>query len=235
MRVKALELDLREKKSLTKTCKQHILSDFPSLEDLAHDKFGEVGFCIFYLDDKVLFGRYDGTSFLFYKKYLPKPKHIQKMRLFNQNKELLLWRKRWNGHSGNFAFRLRVDEEGDNTDVIVAMQLLWGTKANSLDENFTELSEKRGMKIIIPLKGIEVDDGEKRLFILTRNYINYKTDDSASHESETDSCLKTSATPGDEMSKTDDSKTDDFSYMQASYFDSRFVSFTDKDGKLLGW
>ncbi|WP_269849665.1 type III-D CRISPR-associated protein Csx19 [Methanosarcina horonobensis] len=167
----------------------------------------------FYLDNKVLFGRYDGTSFLFYRKDLPKPEFIQKMRLFNQDKELLLWRKRWNGYSGDFAFRLRVDEVGDNTDVVDAMQVLWGTKANSLDENFTELTEKRGMKIIVPLIGIEVDDGENRLFILTRNYITYKTDGS----------------------KTNEFQNDNSSYMQASYFDSRFVSFINKHGKLLGW
>lgn len=213
MKLKVLELNLREKKSHTETCKQYSLSDFSSLETLAHDRFGDIGFCVFYLDNKVIFGKYDGKNFLFYKKDFPKPEYIQKMRLFSQNQELLLWKKRWNDYSGDFAFRLRVDEEGANTDVIDAMQVLWGTKANILDENFTELSEKRGMKIIVPLKEIEVDDNDKRLFILTRNYITYETDRSETHKSE----------------------ANDPSYMQASYCDSRFVSFTDKDGNLLGW
>jgi len=218
MKEKALELNFIEKKSRAETCKQYNLSDFSSVETLARDRFGEIGFCVFYLDNKVIFGRYNGESFLFYNKDLPKPEFIQKMRLFNKNKELLLWRKQWKKSSGDFAFRLRVDGEGDNTDAIDAMQVLWGTKANSLDENFTEISEKRGMKIIVPLKGVEVDDGEKRLFILTRNYITYETDE-----------------PKTDKSKTDESETDDPFYMQASYFDSRFVSFTDKEGKLLGW
>ncbi len=49
MKVKALELNLREKKSCTETCKQYSLSDFSSLEALACDKFGETGFCVFFI------------------------------------------------------------------------------------------------------------------------------------------------------------------------------------------
>jgi CRISPR-associated protein (TIGR03984 family) len=235
MKEKALELNFIKKKSSAKTCKQYNLSDFPSFEALAHDKFGELGFCVFYLDNKVLFGKYDGASFLFYNNDLPKPEHMQKMRLFNRDKELLLWKKQWKERSGDFAYRLRVDEEGDNTDAIDAMQVLWGTKANSLDENFTELSEKRGMKIIVPLKGVEVDDGEKRLFILTRNYITYKTDGPETHDSEADGCPKIAAMTREKISETHEPETDDPSYMQASYFDCRFVSFIDKDGRFLGW
>jgi CRISPR-associated protein (TIGR03984 family) len=234
MKKKALGLNFGQKKSYTETCKQYQLSDFSSLEAFAHDRFGEIGYCVFYLDNKVLFGRYNGESFLFYDNDLPKPKFIQKMRLFNQNKELLLWKKQSKEDFSDFAYRLRVDEEGDDTDVIDAMQVLWGTKANSLDENFTQLSEERGMKIIVPLKEVEVDDGEKRLFILTRNYITYATDES-DYESEDDGCSKIAAIPREKISEAQGSEDDDPSYMQASYFDCRFVSFTDKDGRRLGW
>lgn len=200
-----LKLCYTVKKSSFETCKQCELSEFSSLETLVRDKFGDEGFCVFYLDNEVLFGKYYGSNFLFFERDHPKLKYIQKMRLFNQEKELLLWRKRWKGQSGDFAFRLRVDEEGEDVDVVEAMQILWGTAAGQTpDKNFTELSEKRGMKLNIPLKDFVVNDGEEtRLFVLTRNYITYETDDP--------------------------------SYMQASYFDSRFVSFTDKDGELLGW
>lgn len=209
MKEKALELS--PVKVSSAECKPHELSDFSTLETLAHDSFGDTGFGVFYLDNEVLVGKYDGKRFYFYGDKFPKLRFLQKMRLFNLNKELLLWRTKWKEDSGNFASRLRVDDEGERTEAIDAWQLLWG-KATKLDENFTELSDNRGMKIVVPLKDTEVNDGE-RLFIKTRNYITYETDET----------------------KTDESEAADLSYMQASYFDSRFVSFTDKDEKLLGW
>lgn len=181
--------------------KSHELSDFVSLETLANSRFGDTGFGVFYLDNEVLVGKYDGKKFYFYGDKTPNPRFLQKMRLFNPDKELLLWRIKWETDSGNFASRLRADKEGKEIEAVDAWQLLWG-KAIRMDEKFTKLSDNRGMEIIIPLKDAGVNDGD-RFFIQTRNYITYETDDP--------------------------------SYMQASYFDSRFVSFTDKDGKDLGW
>jgi CRISPR-associated protein (TIGR03984 family) len=181
--------------------KPHELSDFSSLEALTHDRFGDIGFGVFYLDNEVLVGKYDGNKFYFYEGKSPNPRFLQKMRLFNPDKELLLWRKKWGIDSGNFVSRLRADNEGKQIEAVDALQLLWG-KASKKDDDFIELSDNRGMKIIIPLKNADVNDGE-RIFIKTRNYVTYETDDP--------------------------------SYMQASYFDCRFISFMDKDGKKLGW
>jgi len=200
MTAKALELNPVKILS-TEDCKQHELSDFASLEILANGRFGETGFGVFYLDNEVLVGEYDGKKFYFSVGKSPNPRFLQKMRLFNLNKELLLWRKKWDTDSGNFASRLRIDNEGKEIEAVDACQLLWG-KVTQKDEKFTELSDNRGMKLIIPLKDVSVSDGD-RFFIKTRNYITYETDDP--------------------------------SYMQASYFDSRFVSFTDKNGKNLEW
>ena len=200
MTEKALELNPVNVSSRA-DCKPHELSDFSSLETLARGRFGDIGFGVFYMDNEVLVGKYDGKKFYFYGGKSPNPRFLQKIRLFNLNKELLLWRKKWGTDSGNFASRLRVDNEGGQIEAVDAWQLLWG-KAAQKDENFTKLSDNRGMKLIIPLKDTGVNDGDM-FFIKTRNYITYETDDP--------------------------------SYMQASYFDSRFVSFTDKDGKYLGW
>lgn len=214
MREKALELGPVRLSSAD--CKLHELSDFSSIETLVRDRFGDTGFGVFYLDNEVLVGKYDGEKFCFYKDNFPRPKFLQKMRLFNLDKELLLWRKKWQKDSGIFASRLRVDNEGQQIEAVDAWQLLWG-KVAILNENFIELLDARGMKINIPLKDTQVDNGE-RLFIKTRNYITYETGESNIN-----------------LSEPTESDTDEISYMQASYFDSRFVSFTNKDRKLLGW
>ena len=155
------------------------LSDFASLKSLINTKFPHGGLCVSYLDNEVLIGKYDGNELKFYQNKVPEPQYIQKLRLFNENQELFLWRKKWKDKCGEFAFRLRVDEDGNETDVIDAKQVLWGTTAKKLEEEFTEISETRGTKIILPFNDIEVDDKDRRVFILTRNYISYDTNDSS--------------------------------------------------------
>jgi len=144
--------------------------DDNSLMLLAKEKFGREGFCVLYLDYKVLIGRYDGERFLFYQNEIFKSRFIQKMRLFNNNKELYLWRK----NRAGFGWRLRVDDSGEETDIVDAMQVLWGTKSEQKG-NFNEIFEERGTKIILPFKGLEVNNQDKRVFLWTRNYVSYET------------------------------------------------------------
>ena len=92
------------------------LSDFASLKSLINTKFPHKGFCVSYLDNEVLIGKYDGNELKFYQNKLPEPQFIQKLRLFNETQELLLWRKKWKDTCGEFAFRLRVDEDGIGRD-----------------------------------------------------------------------------------------------------------------------
>lgn len=155
------------------------LSDFASLKSFLNTKFPHKGLCVSYLDNEVLIGKYDGNELKFYQNKLSEPQFIQKLRLFNETQELLLWRKKWKDMCGEFFFRLRVDGDGIETDVIDAKQVLWGTTAKKLEDGFTEISEIRGTKIILPFNDIEVDDKEKRVFIFTRNYISYDTNDSS--------------------------------------------------------
>lgn len=155
------------------------LSDFASLKAFINSKFPHIGFCVSFLDNEVLIGKYDGNDFKFYQKKLIEPQFIQKLRLFNETQELLLWRKKWENTCGEFAFRLRVDGDGIETDVIDAKQVLWGTTAKKLEYGFTEISEIRGTKIILPFDDIEVNNKDRRVFLLTRNYISYDTNDSS--------------------------------------------------------
>lgn len=157
--------------------------DFISLKSLVKDNFGQKGICIFYLDYKVLIGKYDGENFTFQEDKEFEPRFIQKMRLFNTDRELFLWRINKKG----FRRRLRIDYEGNEIDVVDSNQVLWGTTSISKGE-FTEISEERGTKLILPIKDLKVDNSENRAFILTRNYISYKTYDSTYEQAGYEDC-----------------------------------------------
>jgi len=149
------------------------LSDSNTLKSYVRTNFVQKGICIFYFDYGVQIGKYDSEDFRLFKQEIPEPRFIWKMRLFNQNQELFIWKKNANG----FAGRLRIDGEGDETDVVDAKQMLWGTDSQPQDD-FSELFEDRGTKIILPFKDLKVNK-ENRIFILTRNYVSYKTCDSS--------------------------------------------------------
>lgn len=149
------------------------LSDSNSLKSYVTTNFGQKGICIFYFDYGVQIGKYDGEDFRLFKNEIPEPRFMWKMRLFNQNQELFIWKKNARG----FVGRLRIDGEGDETDVVEAKQMLWGTDSQPQDD-FSELFEERGTKIILPFNDLKVNK-ENRIFILTRNYVSYMTCDSS--------------------------------------------------------
>ena len=197
MEKKALEF------STTKSNVQNLgifeLSNSDELKSFVKAIFVNKGLCVAYLDHVVLVGKYDGEDFHFYQNEKLEPKFIQKMRLFDRNQELYLWKKNDNCFTG----RLRIDGTGEETDMVEARQVLWGTKSKPCGD-FTEISEDRGTKIILPFKDIEIGsekDPKDRICILTRNYVSYKSNSS---------------------------------YEQAGYNDCRFVAFVDKNGNSIG-
>ena len=129
---------------------------------------------VVYLDYTVLVGRYKNKGFEFYNNYiLDDPKYIQRLRIFNEDEELLLWRS-----GSGFKGRYRKDGDGDEIDVVDAEQVLFGTDKTDkedLGNGFTRIFEKRGTEIILPFTGLDVKDKTegKRVFIQIRNYINY--------------------------------------------------------------
>jgi CRISPR-associated protein (TIGR03984 family) len=176
-------LQFRQIKSSISNLNSIEILDFKSLKSLVKDCFGQKGICIFYLDYKVLIGKYDGEDFIFHEEKEFEPRFIQKMRLFNIDRELFIWRENRNGFRG----RLRIDEPGNETDVVDANQVLWGTKPEYRGE-FTEITEERGTKLVLPVKDLKVDNSENRAFILTRNYISYKTYDSTYEQAGYEDC-----------------------------------------------
>lgn len=172
-------LELTSKKTETKPYGKILFSDYESFNLQIKDIFGKNnGFCVVYLDYKVLIGKYIEGKFIFHDNEIFKPKYIQKIRIFNENQELFLWRK----NEGEFRGRLRIDGSGIDIDVVDARQILWGTKPDpSFIGEFSKISEDRGTELILPLEDIFVDNGQNRVHIRTRNYIDYNENEQAGY------------------------------------------------------
>ncbi|GBD96759.1 MAG TPA: TIGR03984 family CRISPR-associated protein [Nitrospirae bacterium] len=134
-----------------------------------------------YLDYKVLIGTWENNGFHFYELF-DNNKYIQKLRIFNANQELLIWRA-----DTGLKGRLRSDDlQGTGTQVIVAHQVLFGTrKGDKCKGNFTEITEDRGTSLILPFSNIQCDDKgnlASRIIIKTYNYVTYNEVFQASYE-----------------------------------------------------
>lgn len=127
-------------------------------------------FFVAYLDYRVIIGRYDKREFIFYPKENEneiEPKYLQRLRVFNASEELLLWRS-----GPTLKGRTRRDGEGEDTEIVEAHQVLFGTTATPVkNESFTEISETRGTRLVLPFQNLHVDDKQQRIFLKTRNYI----------------------------------------------------------------
>lgn len=134
------------------------------------------GWFIAYLFHRVVIGRIKKGEFEYYQNAknsndvtLP---NMIKLRAFNKDAELFVWRT----NIGGYKARLRTDNAGEEQGVIDAKQVLFGTRAEKLNEKYSILKEDRGTEIILPLNdlGIQIDDinNEKgRLCVHTRAYI----------------------------------------------------------------
>ncbi|MEI7813128.1 MAG: CRISPR-associated protein Csx19 [Ignavibacteria bacterium] len=146
-----------------------------TIKDTITSQMADNGIIIVYLNNKILTGRYQDKSYNFFNNELFEPKHIEKMRIFNQEEEILIW------HSGDFLLgRYRNDKTGETVKVVDAGQVLWGTSFYSPVNGFCKLTEERGTEIIIPWEGPLPDKGG-RVFIKTRNYISFNTINQATY------------------------------------------------------
>ena len=166
-------LEISTIQSSTKNLGDFKLPDNESFMSVIMSNFEGNGYCVCYLDYKVLIGEYNGSSFRFHDGKMFEPRFIQRMRLFDkiQKQELYIWRK----NNGWFSGRLRVDGKGKKTDVVEAYQVLWGTNCEHVS-GFTRLYEDRGTELFLPFENMAVDKNEKKAFIKTYNYISYETE-----------------------------------------------------------
>lgn len=128
-----------------------------------------------YQDNALLMGTYKDGSFCFFDNNLFSFSSVQKIRIFNRDKEWLLWRTGVTYENGticnHLTGRIRTDGIGDTVYVKEINQLLVGTKQDSYNNGFERLFEDRGFEIVKPLL-IPITTG-KRMYqaVLTRNYL----------------------------------------------------------------
>jgi len=140
-----------------------------TLLEALNENFVDKSYVVAWLDHEVLIGLWQNQNFLFYENKPFDLKYVQRLRVFDQQKELLVWRS-----NGAWKGRLRIDDRGEKTDAVVAHQLLFGTKGKRLSPQYAKIEEDRGTQLVLPLKGIDFDDDDNpstRVFIKTRNYI----------------------------------------------------------------
>lgn len=131
---------------------------------------------IAYLFERVVIGRVKGKKLIYYNgsKEDVILDNLIKMRIFTSESELYIWRTTL----GGFRARLRKDGSGEDTGVVDASQIIFGTKAEPVDGDgqYAVLREKRGTEVVIPLQELgisneEINEKTGRLCIKTRNYI----------------------------------------------------------------
>lgn len=150
--------------------KNIMIENIDQLVSKISDKIKTESSVVAYLDYKVLFGKFENNSILFYENEKPEIKFLQKIRVFNENEEIYFWK---NGNS--FNSRYVKDKEGNGQYVLDANNYLYGTIRDKLDENFSKLTEDRGTEIIFPIPDLKENDGvfNRILKATTRNYIDY--------------------------------------------------------------
>lgn len=143
------------------------------LQAAAADALTVPAWFVAYLDYRVMIGtcRTDGHC-EYYKEYSEEtlnPKYVQRVRIFNQQEELLLWRTA-NGLQG----RIRRDSDGNGTHVVVTHQVLFGTRIDPhfQGDSYMKITEDRGTSLILPRMDVKVNKRD-RICIQTYNYIDY--------------------------------------------------------------
>lgn len=145
-------------------------ADLKSWEPFIKNEFrGTPKHAVFYLDYGIRFARRENGNLQFHEPEAPAAKYLQLARIFNENRELKIWRV-----GEGFQYRLRRDEEGDDQFAIDAEQNLWGTRVEhqingkKLPTDWTRLGEERGTELIVPFA---IAEAELPACIKTRNYI----------------------------------------------------------------
>jgi len=136
-------------------------------------------YIISYLDYCVFIGKFNKGELIFYDDGAKLDlKYLQKLRVFNKNFELLLWKKS-DSSKCSLNGRLRIDNGDDKNGYTECHatdsdQALFGERLKALDSDWIKLTEGRGTEIIMPkipcLSDLAKLDGAT-IFIQTRNYI----------------------------------------------------------------
>ncbi|MDZ4711297.1 MAG: CRISPR-associated protein Csx19 [bacterium] len=151
-----------------------LFKEFSELEKFLSENFKDDGFVIVYLDYKVLIRKVEKGAIVFRSdEETFEPKFVQKLRMFNDKKEIFFWRT-----ERGWKARLRVDGEGgEMVNAVEANQVLFGT-TGTINDGFITLREDRGTEIELPFEINNFSDDYKkdksnRVKIKTINYIDH--------------------------------------------------------------
>jgi len=143
------------------------LESQPEIEKFLNDNRLSEATGLIYLDYGICWAKMVSGRLITRKMEELEPKYIQRARFFNQERELHCWLKK----EQEFAFRLRIDGEGEALNIIDADQYLLGV-AEKTEEGFTLLQESQGKAGWVP---VELGRGQ-RAVLKTRNYIDFAGD-----------------------------------------------------------
>ena len=127
-------------------------------------------YVVAYLYSMVKIGKWEDNSFQFYESECLEKDHILKLRVFNSEQELLVWKS-----GSSLKARLRKDNlNGNSSYAVVADQVLAGTQTKPLNNGWIRVWEERGGSLELPFPNVYVNVKEKpdkRIHIRTYNYI----------------------------------------------------------------
>ena len=167
-------LELKKIKSESNEQNGLSFADANSLKAFICRYIHDDSFVIAYLDFEVRIGLFVPSviKFIFYDGADPAPRFLQKIRIFNEDRELFIWR----AETRDFAFRIRQDHPSEGNregerDVVDVKQAIFGTEASDLADGFIRLTEKRGTQVILPFSNLKVDEKRRRVFLRSRQYL----------------------------------------------------------------
>lgn len=149
------------------------IKNYNDLNKIITNFIKESAYTIAYLDYKVLIGKFE-NDLSFKNQEIFDTKYLQKIRVFNKSSELIIFKK----NDKTFGYRFIEDSinSSKEVNVIESYHILWGTKSRILDNNYSLLSESRGIELKIPFELDITEDNNKnaaRVAVRVRNYIDY--------------------------------------------------------------
>ncbi len=136
------------------------------------DNAPEGAWFVAYLYHRVVIGKFENKQLVYYKQEIDDVKlsNILKLRVYNENSELFVWKTNLGGHHA----RLRTDGNGTEQGIVETKQVLFGTEAKPLTDVpvYSVLTENRDA-IILPIHILKINDKKNRMCIKTRSYIGY--------------------------------------------------------------
>jgi CRISPR-associated protein (TIGR03984 family) len=161
-------LELKKIKSVTEYKDYSI----DTIESDISKKITNDSFVLAFLVNEVLIGKFRAGKIVFPLGKKLEAKYLQKLRIFNNDEELFIWKS-----GEKLKSRYRKDSEGEDTISIDAFQVLFGTETeNTIDG--TIIKEDRGTSIELLLKvdAMNADKPADRVKIHTRNYLELRSD-----------------------------------------------------------